>query len=42
MPAHDLVAEAVDDRPLGLGRLGGSGRIQGKGVAKPIHVHATR
>ena len=39
--ADDLPAEAVDDRPLGLGRLGRAGRVQGKGVAKPIHVFAT-
>jgi hypothetical protein len=41
LPPHDLLAETIDDRPLGLGRLGGAGRIQGKGVAKPIHLHAT-
>jgi hypothetical protein len=42
LPPHDLPAETVDNRPLGLGWLGGAGRIQSKGVAKPIHVHATR
>jgi len=36
-PPDDFIDDTIDSLPLGLGRFGRTGRIDGKSVFKPLH-----